>query len=395
MPGERKKPERPYPGFPLFAHAKGYWCKKIRGRQYSFGPWEDWRAALERYEREHQAIRDGVRPKPKPELVSLADCCESFMLDKERRFHAKELSKRSLFDYLRTTERMNAFFGRFLATAITVEQFGEYRAELAKTLGPVALGNELNRVRMVLRHAWTVGLVSQPIRTGTALDRPSAKTIRLARAEKGPRLFTAEQVWRLVNEGGDIGPAILLALNCGLGNADIGRLTWARIGRDGWLDYPRPKTGVGRRAWLWPETLERLPPRSAPSALLFRTPAGSSWHVEGEKFNPLSQAFRRAMDRLGIYRPGLGFYALRHTFATVAGESKDQVAVDHIMGHAPSSSDMRAMYREAISDQRLRDVAEVVRAWLLAGLEPQPGVGTGVAADSPADRKHHKSPRKS
>ena len=38
-----------------------------------------------------------------------------------------------------------------------------------------------------------------------------------------------------------------------------------------------------------------------------------------------------------IHRPGLGFYAFRHTFETIGGESRDQVAVNHIMGHADVS----------------------------------------------------------
>ena len=43
---------------------------------------------------------------------------------------------------------------------------------------------------------------------------------------------------------------------------------------------------------------------------------------------------------------------LRHVFETIGGESRDQVAVDHIMGHADQS--MAAHYRERISDERLQ-----------------------------------------
>ncbi|MEZ6145059.1 MAG: hypothetical protein R3B91_06425 [Planctomycetaceae bacterium] len=51
-------------------------------------------------------------------------------------------------------------------------------------------------------------------------------------------------------------------------------------------------------------------------------------------------------------RRGLNFYALRHTFETIGGESRDRVAVDAIMGHVDPS--MGALYREQISDDRLQ-----------------------------------------
>ena len=42
------KPAKPYPDFPLTAHPAGYWCKKIRGRLYYFGPWADPNSARHR-----------------------------------------------------------------------------------------------------------------------------------------------------------------------------------------------------------------------------------------------------------------------------------------------------------------------------------------------------------
>jgi hypothetical protein len=72
----------------------------------------------------------------------------------------------------------------------------------------------------------------------------------------------------------------------------------------------------------------------------------------------------------GVARPGLSFYALRHTFETIGGDTRDQVAVDFIMGH--SRGDMASDYRERISDGRLKAVTDHVRAWLYPPPEAKP-----------------------
>jgi integrase len=76
----------------------------------------------------------------------------------------------------------------------------------------------------------------------------------------------------------------------------------------------------------------------------------------------VTQEFRKLLDKLKLHRPGLGFYAIRHTFETIAGGSLEQVAVNHIMGHADSS--MSGVNRERIEDKRLVAVTEHVRQWL-------------------------------
>jgi integrase len=72
--------------------------------------------------------------------------------------------------------------------------------------------------------------------------------------------------------------------------------------------------------------------------------------------------FNATVRGLNLYRAGLGFYALRHVFETVAGGSRDQVAVDAIMGH--SRNDMASAYRERIDDDRLQAVVDHVHDWL-------------------------------
>lgn len=69
----------------------------------------------------------------------------------------------------------------------------------------------------------------------------------------------------------------------------------------------------------------------------------------------------KLLTTLGIKRPGLNFYALRHTFETIAGDNGDQLATRYLTGHAPSGSDRSATYWEKVFSHRLYTVAKHVR----------------------------------
>src|SRR5262249_49245353 len=156
--------------------------------------------------------------------------------------------------------------------------------------------------------------------------------------------FTPDEVRRTIDAAGPAMRAmILLGVNCGFGNSDCGRLSRSAVDLEtGWIDYPRPKTGIARRCPLWPETVTALrealtkrptPKSNADAGLFFVTKYGLSWHKDTPD-GPISKETAKLLKKLDINgRKGLGFYTLRHTFRTIADESKDQPAVDFIMGH--------------------------------------------------------------
>jgi integrase len=172
---------------------------------------------------------------------------------------------------------------------------------------------------------------------------------------------------------------------------------------DGWLDYPRAKTGVPRRCPLWPETVKAIrthlakrpqAKNPADNSLAVLTRGGKPWVkvvttevVEADgatrpqvRFDDcIAKETAKLLKELGIARPGLNFYALRHTFETVGGGSRDQVAVNAIMGHVDES--MAAAYREEVGDDRLRAVVNHVRSWLF----PRKGKAARKNVASPAE----------
>ncbi|WP_437187597.1 tyrosine-type recombinase/integrase [Planctomicrobium sp. SH668] len=416
----KPKYSKPYKDFPLTAHPSGRWVKKFNKASHYFGPigasgteqYEaNWRAALDRFNREWPYILKG---ESLPQVVDEAsECCtlrvlcNEFLASKRNKMETGELTERSYRDYFRSCKLLIEHFGKNRAVeSLRPLDFEAFRKGLAKNLSAGTLGNEITRCRVIFKFAADQELIPVPVKFGQSFERPSKKTLRRVRNEAGPKMFDAAEIRTLLRalEGASVSIAgqetpvtlkpdpqlkamILLGINGGLGNTDCSGLTESHLDLNaGWMSYPRPKTEIPRKIPLWPETVtalsevveRRLRPRTdEDQGLVFLTRSRRRWvrmagkglDVEGNEkprsvLDDISRAFGKLLHALNINgRNGLGFYTLRRTFEIQAGESKDQVAVDAIMGHTDES--MAAVYRQGqISEDRLRAVVDVVHRWL-------------------------------
>lgn len=396
---KRTTPPKPYKDFPLYAHPSGNWAKKIRGDFFYFGRWgrirngkmerlpgDGWQEALELYKAQVDDLQAGRQPRPgklgNDGELTIADICNKFLRYKLRRLESGEITPRTFAEYRATTDRLVAFFGKKrLVDDLDDEDFDDLRASIK--FGPVRRGNEIVRIRSVFKHSRKLDIVPEEFR------KPNAKVMRKHRAEGGKRLFTADEVKLLLGSASvPMKAMILLGVNCAFGNADVGDLPKSALDLDGgWVTFPRPKTGIDRRAALWTETVNalraalaqrRTPTDKADAGCVFVTGQGNRWVREKvtkettdtitkvTQFDSVGLEFGKLLKKHSINgRKGLGFYSLRHTFRTIADASKDFPAVRLVMGHSDSSID--AVYREQIDDDRLQAVANHVRGWLFGG----------------------------
>lgn len=367
------KPAKPYLDFPLFPHATKRWAKKIRGQLHYFGSWDEgWKAALDNYDKQKDALHSGRTPRADPAMLTVKNVANAFLKAKEKAVEASELSRRTWLDYRSIMEMLLKGMGPRRSVAdLEPSDFATLKSKMAKRNGPHRMCTVIQVIRCAFKHAYETGKLDKPMRFGPAFKRTSKKTLRLHRAKQGAKLFTASEVHRFIEAAGPTMRAmILLGINAGFGNADCGTLPLSAVDLEkGIIDYPRPKTGIPRRCALWPETVTALreamekrptPKREEDVGLVFLTKYGYGWNKD-DNAGPVTQEMRKLLKRLGINRHR-NFYTLRHTFRTIADESKDQPAVDFIMGHEVPH--MSAVYRETISDDRLRAVADHVRKWL-------------------------------
>jgi integrase len=374
----QSKPAKPHPDFPLFPHSTRRWCKKIRGKFHYFGSTvadPQGRAALELWLAQKDALLAGRVPRTEQDgqQKNVQRLCDHFLHTKTLKVKLGELSPHTYNDYLRVCRFLKASFGgERLIEDLTAADFTHLLAKMTGR-GPVARGNLVNRTRIVFRWGYESQFYDKPIRFGPDFKRPSKKDIRLAKARKGPRMFEAAELRVIIDAAKQpLKAMILLGANCGFGTADVGRLPLAALDLEGaWVNYHREKTGIVRRCPLWPETVaalrDAIDQRPAPKEdgladRVFVTAKGGSWFKETSD-NPVSKEMAKLLKKLGI-NGQRNFYCLRHGFETVGGDSRDQVAVNHIMGHSDAS--MAAVYRERISDERLLAVVNHVRGWLFS-----------------------------
>jgi integrase len=373
---KRATVRKPRPDFPLFPHATGRWAKKVRGKFVFFGKCADdpdGVAALNLWLDQKDDLLAGRTPREAKDGLTVRDLCNRFLTAKQQQRDAEEITPRTWSDYKLTTDRIIGQFGKTrLVTDLGSEDFEALRAAIAANWGPVALGNEIQRVRVVFKYAYDAGLIEHPMRFGPLFKRPSKKTMRIARAKRGAKMFEQPEITKLLAKARpQLKAMILLALNCGFGNNDCATLPLSAVDlKKRWINFPRPKTGVERRCPLWPETVAALkavlakrktPKDKAHADLFFITKPGGSF-AKGTCDNPVTKEFAKLAKELKLVRTGRGFYALRHTFRTMADGCRDFPAIDLIMGHADHS--MADRYRERIDDERLEAVAKHVREWV-------------------------------
>ena len=388
---KREKPKKPRPDFPLYAHAVGKWAKTIRGKTFYFGTWDDPEGALREYLDTKDDLDAGRTPSIKGG-ITLRELCNAFMASKRIDLDAGRLSPRSFVDYdLVCRQLLSQLSPTRSVLDLRPADFEKLYAHLSHKHGVGTLGREITVTRMVFKYGFESDMIERPVKFGPKFKGPSKKDHRKAKAKaeqaNGKKLFSANEIQRMIDAAGpQLKAMILLGVNGGLGNSDVANLPASALDlKTGWLEYPRIKTGVGRRIPLWHETAEALreavacrpePKDRADANRVFLTVFGQAWtryavveekHHGRKQIRPkfddaIAKTFGKLLDELKLRRHGIGFYALRHTFETVAGASKDQVAVDSIMGHIDPS--MAAEYRHGIENNRLRAVVDHVHKWL-------------------------------
>jgi integrase len=399
----RTTPGKPDPEYPLFPHAAGYWAKKIRGKLHYFGPrWHDAAAAaaaadaaLNEYLAKRGALHAGRKPREATDRLTVKELVNQFLDAKESLVEVGELSPRTWQDYKDACDQLVSNFGKSRVVAdLGPDDFAALRKKMAKRFGPHRLAKTIQCVRSVFKFGFEADLIDRPIRYGPTFDRPSKKVMRLHRAAQGAKLFTADELRRMIDAAPvQLKAMLLLAINAGFGNSDVGNLPISALDLDaGWVAFARPKTGIDRRCPLWPETVEALrlalakrpePKSKEDAALVFITKYGQGW-AKDTSDAPITKEVRKLLNTLGI-NGHRNFYTIRHTFRTVADEARDQPATDYLMGH--ESGHMSSLYRETISDARLRAVTDYVRGWLYPPPSlPPAGAATEVATAPPGAR---------
>ncbi|MFN0135696.1 MAG: tyrosine-type recombinase/integrase [Phycisphaerae bacterium] len=393
----RRKPNKPYPSFPLTAHPNGQWCKKILGKLHFFGVWAAPDAAHQNYLRIAEDLHAGRDPSPTAEgEFTVKELGNQFLAYQMQRVETGQIGGRWFEDCRRVVRQ----FARSIGTArpvksLTADDFLNYRRLIGlrglrgnKPLGVHAITRTIVAIQSMFKWGVLTGVLEQLPRYGQAFAKPSAADVRRSRAkrerENGKKLFTADQILALLSSAAPtVKVAILLGINGGFGNTDCSALPRTAIDLDrGLIDFERPKTAVRRIVPLWPETVtairalldgERPKPASDEAKpLLFRSEQGYALvrqtiqRSDGGEIKKvvyidrLGDWFDGLLVELKLKRYGLGFYSLRHTFRTWADDCGDQHAIHRVMGH--SIPGMSGVYIEEIGLERLRRVVNLVRS---------------------------------
>ena len=172
-----------------------------------------------------------VPPFEAQEVVGLTvgPLCNHFLDSKRRMFDLGEVCIRTVESYEVTCRKIVAALGTHTPIdTLTPTTFLGLRERLAKGLGPVTLGGHVQNCRAIFKYAYDCELIDHPIRFGPHFRRPAIRVVRLARHARGSQMFEAEEIRQLLDSAKPtLHAMIMLGVNCGFGNSDVGRLPFS------------------------------------------------------------------------------------------------------------------------------------------------------------------------
>lgn len=362
--------EKPAKDFPLFWHARGYWCKKIDGRQVPYTA--DWRESLKLWEADDEARRRGqVLPSLAPTVrYTVQDGCDLLMDQQKRRFLEGKIEDVQLAKYRREMEHFAGSVGAHTPLNRLASDEGPALFELARGKA-VARGLEvaeqhIGYVRKMLALAHKRGMMPEP-RYLDSFEKPDAKQRAKVKlkdvAEHGARAWSVPELRLIVKHAWGYSERefalVLLGLNGGFGADDAALLRDNMIDRERGmiLGAYRGKTMRQRAVPLWTVTLWAIdraravrpaPKDPAHADRLFLTRKGQlvarktvKLDADGDvkrtgRVDAAAQAFDKvleaveAAEKVKVRKHKTGFYTLRAMFRTLAtgtGIDNDLIAV--------------------------------------------------------------------
>jgi len=374
----KRKPEKPRPDWPLTASSNGQWVKKIKGRVYAFGRWDEPENALARYVAEGNFIRvHGCRPIEDGSIRLDVGVKQFLDRQKDRRdgVVGKKISPRHFEDLkdvcgvvLKTFSR-----SRKIGTLRSSDFTNVYKTISVKKDGkkasPSTVRRNIANVKTFFNWLAKNDLIPNRINFGSDFVAPVRQTA--ADSLEDDKEFSPAETWAMIKATtANTRAMIWLALNTGSNNACCANITIKALDlEEGVMTWKRHKARNKEHAKvrvieLWPETVDALkaamfdrpePKDAANENLFFLTRYGAKWDQWA-----LSRQIGKLKTELGINRDGVGFNSFRNVIETHGGT--DQVAINWVMGHIDPTIAVR--YRNGVPSERIRTVTDNVRRWL-------------------------------
>jgi len=367
---------------PIWLHkASGQWCKKVKQRVVYLG--KDYDAALVQWATHKDRLLAGLGlPSTEERSPALGELCNLFLANLRERKASDGLSEVYLGVVTARLRKVVAAAGRDTRLQhYTPAQWDELRAKLSKNengedAAPNTMAHRVEVLRIVVK--WANDRKLTAIEVPKSFCKPSKKAIRRFRNNKKSQLWISREDIRRLIDAADIvsKPVILLGVNCGLGSADIAKLTQDDIDltqKEVWLSVSRQKTETMRHLWLWPETIEALRAYDAirPIALRRRDEnllllTAQKWAWQDETSDRVPPMFRRTCQKAGVTEQ-VTHYGLRRSLLTaIITLGFPESLARSIAGHEASNDILFEHYIGPREREQIRDCLQSVREWLFA-----------------------------